>query len=212
MKQFILGFFCLFAATCFASPSTELNDLLLTMKTLRADYTQTTVDPKFQDKQVVQGHVILERPNQFRWEVVKPFQQLLVADGTRLWIYDADLAQVTVQPLQDNLKDTPALLLAGDPKAITDHFKVTTRGAGFGEKSFDLTPIDENSLVLGVQLTFKGTLITKMVLIDNLHQVVTLEFTQARINDTLPADIFRFVPPAGVDVIGHDTEVSHARP
>jgi len=187
-----------------ATPASDLNDLLTSMTTLRANYTQTTVDPKFQDKQVVQGKALLARPNQFRWEVEKPFQQLLVADGKQLWIYDADLAQVTVQPLQDNLKDTPALLLAGDPSAVNDHFKVKTKDTGFGEKTFELTPTDEDSLVLGVQLTFKGTIISKMVLIDNLHQIVTIEFSQAKINETLPQDLFRFTPPPGVDVIGND--------
>lgn len=201
-KQFLTLTLCLLATFAHATPASDLNDLLTSMTTLQANYTQTTVDPKFQDKQVVQGKALLARPNQFRWEIEKPFQQLLVADGKQLWIYDADIAQVTVQPLQDNLKDTPALLLAGDPKAVNDHFKVKVKDTSFGENTFELTPTDEDSLVRGVQLTFKGTVISRMVLIDNLHQIVTIEFTQAKINERLPQDLFRFTPPAGVDVIG----------
>lgn len=195
---------CVLAPFTHATPASELNALLTSMSTLRANYTQTTVDPKFQDRQVVQGKALLARPNQFRWEIEKPFQQLLVADGTRLWIYDADISQVTVQPLQNNLKDTPALLLAGDPRAVEDHFKVKSKDTGFGEKTYELTPTDEDSLVRGVQLTFKGTVISRMILIDNLHQIVTIEFTQAKINETLPQDLFRFTPPEGVDVIGEN--------
>lgn len=201
-KQLLSLALCLLAIMSHASPASDLNDLLTSMTTLRADYVQTTVDPKFQDKQVVEGKALLARPNQFRWDIQKPYQQLLVADGSRLWIYDADLSQVTVQPLQENLKDTPALLLAGDPRAVTDHFKVKVRDTGFGQKTFELTPLDEDSLMRGVQLTFKGSVIYQMVLIDNLHQVVTIEFSQIQINESLPQDLFRFVPPAGVDVIG----------
>jgi outer membrane lipoprotein carrier protein len=204
MKYFLSFFLLLLTTQALATPATDLNNLLTTMKTLRAAYVQTTVDPKFKDKKVVEGTALLERPNQFRWEVEKPYQQLLIADGKKLWIYDADLEQVTVQPLQDNLKDTPALLLAGDPKAITEHFKVHSEDTGFAEQTFNLIPLDDGSLVRDVKLTFKGSVISRMVLIDNLHQVVTIEFSQIKINETLPQDLFRFTPPSGVDVIGGD--------
>ncbi len=204
MKYLLSCFFLLFTLQALATPANELNALLTTMKTLRASYVQTTVDPKFKDKKVVQGRALLERPNQFRWEVEQPYQQLLIADGKKLWVYDADLEQVTVQPLQDNLKDTPALLLAGDPKGVTDHFKVRSEDTGFGEQTFHLLPIGEDSLVRDVKLTFKGSVIAKMELIDNLHQVVTIEFSQIKINETLPQDLFRFTPPPGVDVITSD--------
>lgn len=204
MKCFALIALFLVPFQVFANPAAELNSLLLSMKTLRAEYIQTTTDPKFHDQRIVSGSAIISRPNQFRWEVSKPFQQVLIADGKKLWIYDADLEQVTVQPLSDNLKDTPALLLAGDPKAITEHFKVASKDTGYNEKSFELTPIDEDSLVRGVQLTFIGSAISRMSLIDNLHQIVTIEFSQVRINDEFPKNFFKFTPPAGVDVIGND--------
>lgn len=174
------------------------------MKTLRANYVQTTTDPKFHDQKVVEGKVLLARPNQFRWEIEKPYQQLLIADGQKLWIYDADLSQVTIQPLPDNLNDMPALLLAGEPGAVTDHFTVKMKDTGFGEKTYELSPIQEDSLVRAVQLTFKGSVISRMVLVDNLHQVVSIEFSQMKMNDKFPQDMFRFTPPAGVDVIGDD--------
>jgi outer membrane lipoprotein carrier protein len=198
---FVLLSFCL---TVFADPTSELTALLTSMNSLRANYVQTTLDPKLTDKQVVEGRALLARPNQFRWEVEKPYQQLLVADGKRLWIYDADLAQVTVQTLQQNIKDTPALLLSGDPKTISTHFKVVTEDTGFTEKTFDLIPRDEDSLVRAVKLTFTGSAISRMVLIDNLHQTVTIEFSQVKINEKLSPRLFRFDPPAGVDIIGED--------
>lgn len=204
MIRFISFVLFMVLGTAYATPATDLNALLTDMTSLRANYTQTTVDPKFRDKQLVEGECVLARPNQFRWEVKKPYQQLLVADGTKLWIYDADLEQVTVQPLQDNLKDTPALLLAGDPKAVTEHFRVAAKETGLGEKTFELTPLDEDSLVLGLQLTFKGSVITKMILVDNLHQIVTIEFSQMQVNQIMPQDFFRFTPPRGVDVIGDE--------
>lgn len=202
MKRIILFF--LFCSSVFANPAADLTTQLNIMSNFRANYIQTTTDPKFHDQKVVEGKAVLARPNQFRWEIEKPYQQLLVADGKKLWIYDADLEQVTVQPLKENLKDTPALLLAGDPRAITDHFKVALRDTGFAETTYELTPTDDDSLVRSVQLTFKGSAISRMTLIDNLHQIVTIEFSNMRMNDKLPQDIFRFTPPAGVDVISND--------
>jgi outer membrane lipoprotein carrier protein len=202
MKRFLLLLCVVFSAH--ATPASDLNGLLTSMASLRANYVQTTTDPKFYDQKVVSGKALLSRPNQFRWEIEKPYQQLLVADGNKLWIYDADLEQATVQPLKDNLKDTPALLLAGDPRAVTDHFKVSMKDTGFGEITYALTPTDEDSLVRSVQLTFKGSVISRMTLVDNLHQIVTIEFSQIKVNEKLPQDFFRFTPPQGVDVISND--------
>ena len=198
-------FFLLVVCFCsYANPAADLTTQLNIMSNFRANYIQTTTDPKFHDQKVVEGKAVLARPNQFRWEIEKPYQQLLVADGKKLWIYDADLEQVTVQPLKENLKDTPALLLAGDPLSITDQFKVSLRDTVFAETTYELTPTDDDSLVRSVQLTFKGSAISRMTLIDNLHQIVTIEFSNMRMNDKLPQDIFRFTPPAGVDVISND--------
>lgn len=185
-----------------ATPASDLNGLLSSMRTLRGNYIQTTTDPKFHDQKVVEGKVLLARPNQFRWEIEKPYQQLLISDGMHLSIYDADLNQVTIQDLPDNIHDMPALLLAGEPRAVTEHFKVKLKDTGFTERSYELTPIQEDGLVQGVQLTFKGSVISRMVLVDNLHQIVTIDFSQMVMNEKLPEDMFHFTPPPGVDIIG----------
>jgi len=194
--------FCVFGMANANTRSEELNSLLGNIQTLRAAYSQTTIDPKLHDKQSVKGSVILSRPNQFRWETNHPYQQLLVSDGTRLWIYDIDLDQITVQPLQRNIKDTPALILIGDENDVSAHFHVNTSDQNYTEKTFELTPKGEDSLIKSAKLVFQGTIIKRMVFIDNLDQIIDLTFSEIKINDPLPQDLFRFVPPAGVDVIG----------
>lgn len=206
IKRLIVCLLLSVQVTAFANVAVdELNALLGDIKTLRAAYTQTTIDPKFQDKQTVKGNVTLYKPNRFRWEVKKPYEQLLVSDGTRLWIYDIDLDQITVQPLQANIKDTPALILIGEHKDISEHFYVTTgNDDSLTDKVFELTPVSEDSLIKSAKLIFQGTLIKRMVLIDNLDQIIDINFAQIKINDPLPEDLFRFVPPPGVDVIGEE--------
>jgi outer membrane lipoprotein carrier protein len=180
----------------------EVNDLLSNIQTLRADYVQTNSDPRFRKDEVLTGSVILQRPRQFRWQVLTPYKQLLVADGERLWIYDEDLEQVTVQSLDVSLADAPALLLAGQHEDVAKHFVVTAVPQEYTVQTYELRPLAEDSLLQVVYLSFQGTIIKGMRMIDNLDQVIDINFMQVSINDPLPQDLFRFVPPAGVDVIG----------
>ncbi len=193
----------LFTITAHANPAAEeLNDLLSSMQTLRAHYTQVTTDPRFTSEEVLTGNAVLKRPLQFRWEVLTPYKQLLVADGEKLWIYDEDLEQVTVQPLNESLNDAPALLLVGQDEDITEHYIVKVTPQQYTYRTFELIPIDEDSLLQTIYISFQGTVIKNMRLIDNLDQTIDITFQQVVINDPLPEDFFRFVPPAGVDVIG----------
>ncbi len=182
----------------------ELNGLLENIQTLRADYVQTTSDPRFRSEEVLTGSMILKRPRQFRWQVLTPYKQLLVADGERLWIYDEDLEQVTVQALELSLADAPALLLAGEHEDVAEHFIVRNLPQEYANQTYELIPLSEESLLQAIYLSFQGTIIKSMRLIDNLDQVIDINFLQVSMNDPLPEDLFRFVPPPGVDVIGDD--------
>lgn len=204
--SFIRKILCAFvlAPVCvIANPAADqLNALLSDIVTMQADYKQTTVDPKLKKEQHLTGTVLLKRPKQFRWQVTSPYEQLLVADGEKLWIYDKDLDQVTVQALGQSLQDTPALLIVGEHQDIEKHFSVTEKTSQPLVKTFQLISKDSENLLASAQITFQGSAIKGMRLIDNLDQVLDIEFMNVIQNQALPEDLFRFVPPPGVDVIG----------
>ncbi len=175
---------------------------LATLKTLSADFEQVVRDDKGQITQRAEGHLTLSRPNRFRWDYRKPYLQTIVADGRKLWLYDSDLQQVTVRPLEQGLGSTPAMLLSGTGKAA-DAFvagEVVQRG--------DITwctlkPKQSGSDFERVALAFdaKGGLVA-MELADKLGQVTSLAFLNISRNGRVDAGAFKFTPPKGADVIG----------
>lgn len=195
----------LFSISVFAQSAAEkLNGMLSSIQTLRAEYVQTTTDPRFNKSKTLSGAAILRRPKMFRWQIEKPYRQLLVADGDKLYIYDEDLAQVTVQRLGDSLKDTPALLIVGDTSLIEEHFTVHELPTGVLNTAFKLIPKDDSALLKTVVIQFTGTAITKLWMQDNLDQIIDITFSQVSLNDPLPQDLFRFVMPRDVDVITNE--------
>ncbi len=91
----------------------RLRNFLEHVQTMRAAFRQEVVNGK-QVVEEARGHVALKRPGRFRWDYEQPYQRVVVADGERLWLYEADLAQVTVRPLAAGLGETPAALLTGE--------------------------------------------------------------------------------------------------
>lgn len=206
MKRSIL-FICilLFAHTVFAQSAAEkLNGMLAGIQTLRANYVQTTSDPKFNKAKTQSGSAILRRPKMFRWYIEQPYRQLLVADGEKLYIYDEDLAQVTVQPLGNSLKDTPALLIVGDTAQIEEHFDVFEISSDTFNTAFKLIPKDDSALLKAVVISFTGSALTKLWMQDSLDQIINITFTQVSLNDPLSQDLFRFKMPKNVDIITNE--------
>jgi len=149
------------------------------------------------------GKLTISRPDRFRWDYREPYVQVIVADGRKLWLYDADLQQVTVRPLEQGLGSTPAMLLSGSGKA-SDAFT-----AGPMQKRGDFTwctlqPKQRGSDFERVSLAFnaKGEL-AAMELVDKLGQSTLIGFGNLVRNGTVDESAFRFVPPKGADVIGN---------
>ncbi|NKB46263.1 MAG: outer membrane lipoprotein chaperone LolA [Legionellales bacterium] len=147
------------------------------------------------------GEMAMLRPGRFRWETHKPNHQLLIADGQRLWIYDVDLEQVQVKPLQGQLGQTPALFLSGyDQSALNDYqiSIIRQRGATI---DYRLIPIDPQASFAQIDMTFRGNELTAMRLGDQLGQSTELTFSKVKVNTIVDQTLFQFEPPAGVDVI-----------
>ncbi|REH36847.1 outer membrane lipoprotein carrier protein [Paraperlucidibaca baekdonensis] len=179
--------------------SAALAARLAAMKTLSTSFTQTTQSRGAPDK-VLTGTLQARKPGQFRWEVKQPFSQLIVADGTSVFIYDPDLQQLLVRPLGEAWGETPALLFTGDASQLAEQFRVrdSQRGA---MTTYHLTPRAKDSLFTELNLSFKGDLPHAMTLLDAGNQRTEVAFFKPQRNITLRDEQFSFTPPAGTDII-----------
>jgi outer membrane lipoprotein carrier protein len=142
----------------------------------------------------------LKRPGQFRWQTDAPMEQLLVSDGKQVWLYDPDLEQVTIQALDQRLTHTPALLLSGDVSKISENFEISHQESS-GVVDFVLKPKARDTLFDNLRLSFRNGVINDMQLIDSVGQRTNILFAGVKMNAPLSASLFRFVPPAGTDII-----------
>ena len=170
-------------------------------QTARADFTQTVGGKQGKPAQTASGEFLLERPGKFRWTVQKPYKQLLVGDGQRVWVFDEDLNQVIVRKLGDALGSTPAALLAGSQdveKAFTWKELPSSEGLDW----LLATPISTETTFAEIRLGFDAKGLAALELLDAFGQRSVVRFTSFERNPKLPASSFTFTPPKGADVIG----------
>jgi chaperone LolA len=166
----------------------------------RANFTQQVTDKGGKVTQSASGKLTFSRPGKFRWEYQKPYAQLIVGDGHKLWVYDKELAQVTVKKLEGALGSSPAALLAGSNN-IEEYYNVNAKGVSRGLDWLEAYPREQDSMFQKVRMGFKGNTLDTMELHDQLGQITLIRFGQIERNPKLPADSFTFAPPKGVDVI-----------
>ena len=190
-----------FSASAHAGAIDKLHSFLETTKTLRADFAQIVVAKNGKRPQQSVGVMMISRPGKFRWQIEKPYSQLLVGDGEKIWMYDPDLRQVTVKKMDSALGSTPAALLVGSNN-LEKNFNLRELGEREGLEWLEATPKSADSGFEKLQLGFFGDELKAMELFDNFGQTTSLAFANVLINPALPAAQFRFTPPAGTDVIG----------
>lgn len=148
------------------------------------------------------GRFYLKRPGKLRWDYTRPHTQMIVADGTNLWVYDKDLEQVVVKRIDAVLAaSTPAMLLAGREK-VTESYRVTEGAARDGLQWTRMAPKRGDTDFLSIELGFGGDELKAMELRDKLGQTTRIEFSGGRQNGKVDDKLFQFKPPAGADVIG----------
>jgi outer membrane lipoprotein carrier protein len=178
-----------------------LNAFLTGVRSLTADFTQETYGPDAHLVQTQSGKLSLQRPNRFRWSYAKPSELVMVADGKKLWMYDVELAQVTVSPLDDTVGSSPAMLLSGD-RDVRDGFDVVETFARDGLEWVKLRPKGGSTDFQSVTIGFEGTAPRRLELVDGLNQVTRISLANVAVNPALADSVFEFKPPPGVDVIG----------
>lgn len=181
----------------------RLHDFVRDIKTLSGSFTQTVRDGKGRVTQDSAGELYFSRPGKFRWVYRKPYEQLIVGDGKKIWIYDTDLEQVTVKQLDQSIGESPAALLAGN-NDIDRYFNLKDGGSRDGLEWLEATPKNKDGTFELVRLGFADGNLAAMDLKDNFGQRTYLKFNGTRNNPTLAADLFRFKPPKGVDVLGDE--------
>ena len=148
-----------------------------------------------------EGRFAFERPGKFRWEYERPFPQLLVSNGQKLWSYDPELQQVTIKALGDALGATPAAILAG--KGELEAQFVLEEGGHMNELDWAVaTPRATDSSFALMKIGFLAGKLSAMEIRDNFGQTTLLRFTEFSANPVIDPKRFSFTPPPGVDVIG----------
>jgi len=178
----------------------ELTAFLEGTKSGQATFRQTVASRNARLPQQSTGTFAFARPGKFRWHYEKPFEQLVVGDGAKIWIHDRDLNQVVVRPLDAALGATPAALLAGD-NTLEKNFTLVDGGNANGLAWVEAIPKAADSPFTKVRIGFRDRLPRAMDLTDAFGQQTTLVFERFDRNPPLPADLFRFVPPPGADVV-----------
>jgi outer membrane lipoprotein carrier protein len=168
-------------------------------KTGQADFTQTVTSPDGLKKKTSSGRFEFARPNRFRFAYAKPFEQVIVADGQKVWIYDRDLNQVSGRKLEQALGATPAALLAGG--SLEQDFELGLAPDRNGLSWVEAKPRARDGPLQTVRIGFRGKDLAAIEIVDSFGQTSLLQFSQMATNRPLPAELFRFVVPVGADVI-----------
>lgn len=214
MKSYVVLFLLMlsvnFTSVVFAGNAEQrLEQFFKQVQSMRADFTQTVISENRRSAEKSQGMLQMQRPGKFRWEYQTPYEQQIIANGKKLWIYDVEMEQVIVKKLDLALGDTPAVLLSGGAN-IADRFDVKEISVeGEGESSLywlQLLPKQQEASFEKLLLAFAGDNLQIMELKDAFGQITRLTFSNLEQNPAINSSVFSFEPPAGVDVIDEEIE------
>lgn len=181
----------------------KLENWLSGLDTLSTEFEQITLQPGGGRMLESRGTLYLKRPGQFRWEYETPFEQVIVADGKRVWLHDVELDQVSHQNQSKALAGTPAQLLAGD-ESITDHFEVSTWEPDDGREWVELQPKTHETDVVRIRIGFIDRRLDTFVMEDQFGQLTRFIFTDTRRNPRLDAGLFRLSRGAASEFFNMD--------
>lgn len=179
----------------------QLRQFVSATRSAEGDFEQVVMAKSGRKPQQSSGRFAFARPGKFRWEYDKPYPQLLVGDGERMWTWDRDLNQVTVRQIGDALGSTPAAILFGSG-SLDDNFVLTDAGSSDGLQWVEARPRRAEGAFDTLRIGLDGADLKRMEMRDNFGQTTLISFTRLRPNPPQDVGRFRFVPPVGADVIG----------
>jgi outer membrane lipoprotein carrier protein len=187
------------AAAAHADAVDALREFVRDAKTGRAAFTQTVTSPDGAKKKTSSGNFEFSRPNRFRFSYTRPFEQTIVGDGQKVWIYDADLNQASSRRIGQALGATPAALLAGG--SLEKDFELKPEGSRDGLDWVQAVPKAKDSGFQSLRIAFKGKTLAALEILDNFGQRSLLRFSDVATNVAVAPQAFQFTPPKGADVI-----------
>ena len=191
----------LMAGAAHAGARDQLDSFTKGLKGLDGQFTQQVFDARGKQKETSTGRVAVSAPRLFRWEYVKPYPQLIVADGKTVWVYDPDLQQVSKRPQGTEEASSPLAILL-DPAKLDRDFIVKDAGTTAGIEWLQLTPKQAEAPFKSAKLGFTKTGLTQMEYVDALGQRTAISFSSWKRNPSFAKGTFVYVPAKGVDVIG----------
>ena len=183
-----------------ASSIDTLKAMFAQTTTARAHFAQIVLDRNMKMLQQATGTMQFSRPGRFRWEYDRPYEQTIVSDGSKVWLYDKDLNQVTVRRFDRALGSSPAALLAGSDD-IEKSYRLTSLGNQDGLDWLEAVPRTQDTAFERVKLGFGKAGLEAMELRDQFGQITVIKFSTIERNPKLSPESFRFTPPKGADVI-----------
>ena len=204
MKYILAALLFMASLAAHADAISRLKSFIAATRSAQADFTQVVLNRDGQRLQSASGTMQFVRPGKFRWEYRKPYEQLIVGDGAKFWLYDPDLEQVTVKKLDAALGSSPAALLSGSNE-IERGFKLKNIGERDGLDWLEAIPKNKDSSFESIRMAFDAhDELAMMELRDTFGQDTVLRFTDMKRNPQLAPSLFRFEPPKGADVLGDE--------
>lgn len=183
-----------------ATAEEELRQFVENVRTLSGSFSQIQTDEHGELLSSGSGSVAISRPGRFRWAYEKPYAQLMVCDGQRIWAYDPDIAQVSVRPAGEALAGTPAELLAQKSR-LAETFRIEDRGEERGMRAVHLEPRQAENDFKSIDLWLRNGVPQRLRFSDPLGGTTEVELRDLKVNLAIDDKEFRFVPPKGVEVV-----------
>ncbi len=197
----LLTLLCALPLAAHANGSQQFKAFMQNLHTLKAGFHQTVQRPDDDRVYTSNGVFYLKRPGQLRWEYEDPPTQVIVADGKRIWLHDIELEQVSHRSQKAALEGTPAQLLSGS-RPVEESFDMQELGEREGLSWLELRPRDKEAQFIKVLLGFAEDSLQRMAMYDSFGQVTRFEFYDMQRNPELSSELFVFVPPPQIDLIG----------
>jgi outer membrane lipoprotein carrier protein len=202
LRKLFITLLLLASTAAHASAIQKLHTFVASTHSAQADFTQEVLDKNGRRIQSASGTMQFERPGRFRWVYKKPYEQIIVGDGKKFWMYDADLNQVTVKKLDAALGSSPAALLSGSNEIDRD-FALTDIDDRDGLEWLQATPKSAETTFQKILMAFNAkSELMVMELHDAFGHHTVLRFSGLKNNPSFGAQQFKFVPPKGADVLG----------
>ena len=202
--------FLILSFNVLADGISDLNAFVNNISSMSSEFSQVVLDKKGLKLQDVEGVMLFKRPNKFRWDYLKPYQNQIISDGDRLYMYDQDLRQVSINPIAKVAGSTPLLIVAG--KNIEKYFTLKNLDDDSNQniKWVEAVPKEESAGFSKVILGLTENKLSVMKIVDAFEHITTISFKNAKYNVSLMDNDFLFKLPSGVDVVQAGTISNNA--